>query len=178
MPELTLSQIIFLAAVLLFTSVAAASDFRTRKVPNRLTVPMCLAGLLYQVSFNQLDGLWTALLGFAVGFGAFFVLWMVGAAGGGDVKLMGALGPWLGALLTLQVMFVSLIFVVVGSGGIVLLGVLSKGIQRTKTQYLKGSTKADTVGQRQKRRVMPYAVPVALATWCLLALQLFGNNGS
>jgi prepilin peptidase CpaA len=178
MPDLTPAQIVLLVAVLLFTAVAAISDIRTRKIPNKLTVPMCLAGLVYQVGFFHLDGLWTALLGFAAGFGTLFVLWMIGTAGGGDVKLMGALGPWLGALLTLKVLFVSLIFVTVGTMGVVLLGVLSNGIRRTKSQYLKGKGKTETTSQRQKRRVMAFAAPVALATWALLALQFFGNNGS
>lgn len=178
MPDLTQSQIIFLVTVVLFTAVAAMTDLRTRKIPNKLTVPMCLAGLLFQLSFHHFDGARTAMLGFAAGFGVMVVLWMVGTAGGGDVKLMGALGPWLGAVLTLKVLFVSLMFVAVGSVGIVFFAILSKGISRARAQYLKSGTKSETSGQRQKRRVMPFAVPVALATWCLLALELFRNQGS
>ncbi len=164
--------------MLLFNVVAAISDIRTRKIPNKLTVPMCLAGFVYQISFFGLNGLWTALLGFAAGFGALFVLWMIGTAGGGDVKLMGALGPWLGALLILKVLFVSLIFVSVGTVGIVFFAMCSKGLKGAKSHYLKSGAGMETSGQRQKRRVMPFAAPVALATWCLLAIEVFGNRGS
>ena len=181
MSELTAPRIVMLVAVVLFTAVAAIFDLRTRKIPNKLTAPMCVAGLVYQLAFFRLEGFWTALAGFAVGFGIFFVLWMIGTAGGGDVKLMGALGPWLGGMMTLKVMFVSMVFVSVGTGAIVVGSLLSRGFRRTKSRYLKrsenGKSKFETSQQRQKRRVMAFAAPVALATWCMLALQLFGNGG-
>ena len=170
-----------LVAVVLFTLVAAITDLRTRKIPNRLTAPMCVAGLMYQLTFYRLEGLWTALAGFALGFGIFFVLWMIGTAGGGDVKLMGALGPWLGGMMILKVMFVSLIFVTVGTGAIIVGSIASRGFRRTKSHYLKqsqnGKSTGETSQQRQKRRVMAFAAPVALATWSVLLLQLFGNRG-
>ncbi len=177
MPDFTASQIVFLIAVLLFTLVAAISDIRTRKIPNKMTVPMCLAGLVYQIAFFQLNGLWTALIGFSAGFGILFILWMIGTAGGGDVKLMGALGPWMGGMLTLKVLFCSLVFVTVGTFGIVIYSAMSNGIRRTKSQYLKKTATAETTGERQKRRVMAFAAPVALATWCMVALQLLTNKG-
>ena len=171
MPDLNASQIVFLIAVLLFTVVAAVSDIRTRKIPNKMTVPMCLAGLVYQVAWFQLDGLWTALGGFGTGFGILFVLWMIGTAGGGDVKLMGALGPWMGAMLTLKVLFCALVFVTVGTFAIVACSAISTGVRKTKSQYLKHGAAAETTGERQKRRVMAFAAPVALATWSMLAIQ-------
>ncbi len=177
MPDLSPSQIVFLISVLLFTVVAAISDIRTRKIPNRMTVPMCLCGLVYQIAFFQLDGLWTALAGFGTGFGVLFALWMIGTAGGGDVKLMGALGPWMGAMLTLKVLFCALVFVTVGTFGIVAYAALSNGIRRTKSQYLRQKNSAETNGERQKRRVMAFAAPVALATWCMVALQLLTDRG-
>lgn len=173
MPELSASQIIFLAAIIAYTSAAAIADARFRRIPNALTVPMCLAGLLYQISFFGFDGLKTAGLGFATGFGILFVLWMIGSAGGGDVKLMGGLSVWLGSSLTLKVLFVSLIFVIVGTAFAVLRTFLSKGIRGTKKQYLKPAgqkTHAETVEARARRRVMAFALPVALATWCVLGV--------
>lgn len=171
MPDLSASEIVFLAAVIGFTLIAAVSDIRTRKIPNTMTVPMCIAGLVYQIGFFQVNGLWTALGGFGTGFGILFVLWMVGTAGGGDVKLMGALGPWLGSLLMLKVLLCSLVFVTVGTFGVVTWSAFSRGIRRTKTQYLKATTTAESSSDRQKRRVMAFAAPVALATWLMIAVQ-------
>ncbi len=172
--DLTNSQVVFLTAVVLYTAVAAISDYRFRKIPNKLTVPVCLAGLVYQIGFFGWSGLQTALLGFAVGFGILFVLWMIGSAGGGDVKLMGGLSVWLGAGLTLKVLFCSLIFVAVGTGITLLYSLMSQGFRKTKAQYIQQSQgkkrRPETVDQRSTRRIMPFAMPVALATWCVLAL--------
>lgn len=177
MNSLPVSQLVLLVSVAVFTLVAAVSDLRTRKIPNWMTVPMCVAGLIYQGCFFQWSGLGSGLLGFLAGFGILFVLWMIGSAGGGDVKLMGALGPWLGGLLTLKVLFVSVIFVTVGTFGIVIFGLLANGFRKTKEQYVKTGVARENVDQRQKRRVMAFAVPVALAAWCMLAIQLFGTRG-
>lgn len=177
MNSLPVSQLVLLVSVAVFTLVAAVSDLRTRKIPNWMTVPMCVAGLIYQISFFQWSGLGNGLLGFLAGFGILFILWMIGSAGGGDVKLMGALGPWLGGWLTLKVLFVSLIFVTLGTFGIVFFGLVANGFRKTKEQYVKTGVARENVDQRQKRRVMAFAVPVALAAWCMLALQFFGDRG-
>ena len=137
MPELTTAQVVLLLCVGVFTLAAAICDLRFRKIPNKMTAPMCVAGVVYQIAFFGMDGLWASVLGFAIGFGILFVLWMIATAGGGDVKLMAALGTWLGWLTTLKVLFCSLIFVTTGTMGIVLIGLLSQGLRRTKNQYLK-----------------------------------------
>ena len=181
MPELTTAQVVLLLCVGVFTLAAAICDLRFRKIPNKMTAPMCVAGVVYQIAFFGMDGLWASVLGFAIGFGILFVLWMIATAGGGDVKLMAALGTWLGWLTTLKVLFCSLIFVTTGTIGIVVIGMMSQGLRRTKDQYLTrkpaSNAKAETTEQRKKRRVMAFAIPVALATWCILALQLFINKG-
>lgn len=181
MPEMTAAHVVLLLCVGVFTLVAAICDLRFRRIPNRLTAPMCLAGIVYQVAFYGMDGLWASLLGFAVAFGILFVLWIIGSAGGGDVKLISALSTWLGWLMTLKVLLCSLIFVTTGTTGIVAVGMMSQGFRRTKEQYLKTSNKGksgrESTDQRKKRRIMAFAVPVGFATWCVLVLQLFGDRG-
>jgi len=87
-----LPNLVFVLVVGAFTAVAAVSDLRTRRLPNWLTVPAFAAGLLAHTVVNGFAGLGFALLGFATGFGLLLVLWLIGGGGGGDVKLMGALG--------------------------------------------------------------------------------------
>jgi prepilin peptidase CpaA len=99
------------------------------------------------------------------------MLWMVGTAGGGDVKLLAGLSVWLGAGLTLKVILVRLIFVVISSFGIVAFGFLRRGRKSTSEQHTNGEDpQAETVPQQSKRRVMAFAMPVALATWSVLLL--------
>ena len=68
--------------IVVFTLAAAVSDWRTRKLPNWLTVSALAAALLLHTILAGLPGLANALLGFAVGFGILLVLWLIGGSGG------------------------------------------------------------------------------------------------
>ena len=174
-------SLLFVAAVACFTIAAAASDLRTRRLPNWLTVSAFVAGLAGHTAINGLAGLGFSLLGFATGFGILLILWLIGGGGGGDVKLMGALGAWLGASLTLRVFLISTALAAVATGAILLTGMLSRGFGFVQRRYLAtGSAGRSSVSRpgeaqalrrrRQKRRMMPYAVPVAVGTWLVLGL--------
>ncbi len=173
MTDFTLEKSVFAIAIAAYTLITAWTDMRYRKVYNYVTMPMWISGWLYQGFFNGWEGILTGLQGFAIGFGLFFTLWMIGSAGGGDVKLLGALSVWLGAGLTLKVILASLIFVVVGTFAIVTTGVLRSGWKKTSEQYGKPNTNPqnpEPTQPRSKRRVMAFAMPVALATWSVLVL--------
>lgn len=167
------SRVVFLFAIAIYTLATAYTDIRSRRIPNAITAPMCLAGLVYQFVFFGGQGVIDGLLGFSVGFGILFVLWMIGSAGGGDVKLMGGLGAWLGAPLTLRVLLCSVIFVAIGTVGMMFCGVVSQGWRKTRASLAApqpAKVSGGPQGTSSKRRLMAFAVPVALATWCVLAL--------
>jgi len=75
---------------------AAVWDLRTRRIPNALTVTVLLAGLLGATWRAGAAGLIDAVGGAALLGLPFLVLFAVGGGGGGDAKLMAALGTWLG----------------------------------------------------------------------------------
>lgn len=184
MPASMAQIVVFLVGVFLTTALAAWSDWRSCRIPNALTVPAFVAGLVYQIVFHGWSGLSDAGLAFAVGFGTFFILWMVGGGGGGDVKLMGALSVWLGVKLTLYVMVVSTAFVVLGTLLLMVLSGLRKGLSGTQRRYLAGRgtdartrTSPETTEQRKQRRIMAYAVPLAFATWVILWLDVVAIRG-
>ncbi len=77
-------------AVLAIT--AAVFDIRSRRIPNRLVLAGLVAGIGIHLWLDGWAGLKTAGIGLAVGFGVYFLLYLVRAMGAGDVKLMGALG--------------------------------------------------------------------------------------
>ena len=184
MPELTFQLIVFLLAVGGFTLTAAITDTRFRRIPNKITLPMFVLGLVFQIAFNGWSGddtvagagLKSALLAFLLGFGTLFVLWIIGGGGGGDVKLMGALSVWLGFRLTLQVLAISTAVVLLSTVGVMIWSVLIHGPKRVKRKYLATGKseetgtkpKTETVEQKQQRRIMAYAIPVAIATWSVV----------
>jgi prepilin peptidase CpaA len=82
-------------ALILVVCAAAWSDVRTRRISNRLTV----AGLLVALSLRVLLGvvpLWQGVLGAALALGISVVLFALGILGGGDAKLLTAVGAFLG----------------------------------------------------------------------------------
>ena len=77
-------------------ATAAVIDFRTRRIPNWLTLSAVLLGLVLQTLLRGLPGLLTGFLGLLVGAGLFFIPFALGGMGPGDVKLMAAVGAFLG----------------------------------------------------------------------------------
>ena len=76
---------------------AAVYDFRYRRIPNWLTLIGVLVGVgLNTFMYQGWPGLRLSLLGLAMGFGVYFVLYALRAMGAGDVKLMAAVGSMVG----------------------------------------------------------------------------------
>jgi prepilin peptidase CpaA len=88
---------------------AAAVDLRSRRIPNWLTFSLLLAGLAQSFAWAHTVTPGQSFLGFLTGFGLTFVLFGIGALGGGDVKLLAGLGAWLGPWPTLVVFAVAAI---------------------------------------------------------------------
>lgn len=182
------TSIIFIAFIGLFTLVAAVCDFRTKKLPNWLTVPGFLAAIAFHITVGALEGgfggsMWGlgyALGGFGVGFGILLVLWLIGGGGAGDVKLMGALGAWFGAKQTLLLFLVSVVFVLVLSIGAMAWQMFTKGAWNAKRKYLSTDSNKSSGKQsyeavmknKVRRRLLPFGVPVAMAAWVLLWTML------
>jgi len=75
---------------------AAVSDFKERRIPNRLTYPAMLAGLVLQTAIHGWKGLLLGLGGGLFWGGIFFLFYLVRGLGAGDVKLATALGCIIG----------------------------------------------------------------------------------
>lgn len=85
--------ILFLVVILL---MAAISDFRVRKIPNRLTFPAAIAGVVYHTWTTGWKGLFFSTGGISLGLALLMAFYLFGGMGAGDVKLMGAVGGFLG----------------------------------------------------------------------------------
>ena len=92
-----------MGAVLL-ALVAAWTDFRTRRIPNWLTVPALLIGLAANIALNGWTGFKASLLGVALGLLLLLPFVLLRSLGAGDWKLAGALGAFTGPVLLMNLL--------------------------------------------------------------------------
>lgn len=104
--------------------VAAVTDWRQGRIPNRLTYGAMGLGIVLQTLLPRVIdledsarsmGTAQSLLGLAVGFGAMLVVALISRGGGGDVKLAGALGAILGPASVVRVLGATCIAAVTGT---------------------------------------------------------------
>ena len=99
-------MIIVIAGVL----AAALCDWKARKIPNWLTLSMIAFGLILHIASDGISGVGISLLGLVCGILLLYLPFSLGGVGGGDVKLLGAIGSLLGPVLVLQIFLASAVF--------------------------------------------------------------------
>lgn len=118
---LSLKAVIFAAMVSILIMIIFI-DLEHMIIPDGLNLVIGLLGITLNMIY-PVDGYKTTLLsmlyGFLLGGGFFFILALFGAMGGGDIKLMAALGLVFGWKVLIPLMFLS--FVMGGIVGIVLI---------------------------------------------------------
>lgn len=90
------------------TTIAAATDAATGRIPNSLTLPSLVLAPLVAAPLAGLPAAGGALGGIVACGAAPLVLHRTGACGGGDVKLLAALGGFAGAGVGLEIQLVGL----------------------------------------------------------------------
>jgi prepilin peptidase CpaA len=96
----------------LFVGVAIAvrQDLVGHRIPNVLTAGLLLAGLLTQSIFNGFSGFFDAAAGAGVGLACLLPLYLGKGTGAGDVKLMCAVGAFLGPVNAFLAAGLALVF--------------------------------------------------------------------
>jgi prepilin peptidase CpaA len=77
---------------------AAVTDLRSSQIPNWLTVPAMVCGIVLNSVLDEEGRLIASLEGLVVGIALFLFFYMTGGMGAGDVKLMAAVGSFLGPI--------------------------------------------------------------------------------
>lgn len=165
------------------TAYASWIDYAERRVPNWLNAALAAAGIAAHAAFHGWSGVGTSLLGLLVGFGLLILPWMMHGMGAGDVKLMAAIGAWIGPWLTLWSFGVGAI--IGGFAAVVM--ILSTG------RAVHALTNMQTIMTKMKRldtafgefggaktfgatsQLLPYGVPLTAGTWVVLLASYFGG---
>lgn len=152
--------------------VAAYIDGKELRVPNWITFPMVLSGLIYSTWVGGLEGLGAGLLGMTVGLLTLLPLYAVGGMGAGDVKLMAGIGAWLGAAVTWNAFVAT---VVVGAIMAVVMVLSRKAWDQHYGQFLliasewmsvKNPKKLAEIAAERKPRMLllPYGIPICVGS--------------
>ena len=76
--------------------VAAATDLRSRRIPNWLTFPMWFGGLALATFRYGVPGFADAFIGSMIVAAPYIALFIFAGGGAGDAKIMAGIGAWLG----------------------------------------------------------------------------------
>ena len=142
---------------------AAAIDLRVRRVPNVLTGSIALVGLgLAAVGLGRV-GIWLALAGCLVGLTLMLPGDLIGAMGGGDVKLLAAVGTLLGPGATLRAFVASAV-----AGGLIAIFVAWRRGRFTATVagaavlVASGGSRIDEINDSRRDNRFAYAPAIAV----------------
>lgn len=124
------AQAMWVSGFLAALTVALVSDLWWRRLPNLLTYGLALAGVAHAVWARGAAGAPASLLGAVLGMVLLYVPFRRGWIGGGDVKLLAAIGAWVGPL---------------GAASVLLLGAIAAGVLSLVALV--------TVGTVERRRI-------------------------
>jgi prepilin peptidase CpaA len=151
-------------------AVATFTDLRSRRIPNWLVLPFMVAGLGVSSWQHGWTGLGQSLEGLALGAVLYGILSFMGGMGMGDVKLVAAIGAWVGP----DQLFVALVITAMAGGLMALiwalkggfLGELFSGAGDLVFGFRKRglSPHPELVLSNPLTRKMPYAPAIAIGT--------------
>ncbi len=163
------------AAVWLVSAVlveAAVIDGRRLRVPNWLTFHLAAGGLAYSAWSAGTAGALASLGGLAIGLALLMPLYAIGGMGAGDVKLLGAVGAWVGPWLTIGAFAASAV-----AGGLIALALVARSgdwsaqvaravaVAREIAAVRHPDRLAETAAARKPTSILlPYAIPIAVGS--------------
>ena len=157
---LDIGDILSLSILVIMLSVSVFTELKDHTIPNWITLPGMAFGLLIgYFSIGQTLG--SSLLGLSIGFGVLFVFYLMGGMGGGDVKLMGAVGALQGYPQILPTLFYTSLI-----GAMMAIGVLiwkRKCRERLKRDLLMVFSKKEG-SKHTEEEFIPYGLAIALGS--------------
>jgi prepilin peptidase CpaA len=159
--------------------VAGITDWRSRRIPNWLTVSAAAIGIAANCALGGWTGLRISLLGMGLGLLLLLPFVLVRALGAGDWKLVGAVGALLGPQHLIAVLLASVLVAGIMALGLVIwkrrfletLRNLGRMLAAFLTLHLPGSEVSLDNPQSLK---VPFGVAVAVAVILYAARQALG----
>lgn len=175
----------FFALLAAFLVAASNADLRAAVIPKQVTLTAAVAGLLLNLvrcawlgsaghdawlfkqpgpALGALDGALFSIAGWVFGFAFFTLLWILGIAGGGDVKFFAAIGAWVGPKWALYVIIVSVLI----NAAIV----MYQAFRAVVTGNRKALRSPAPDSRRAPVRLVTFGLPLSIATVIVLAWKV------
>ncbi len=103
------TESLFMAGALTVAGLGGITDVTSRRIPNKLTYPAMLIAIAGRFALQGWHGLGSAIGGGLIGGGAFLIFFLLHAMGAGDVKLITAIGCFVGPGLAIEIVIASAI---------------------------------------------------------------------
>jgi prepilin peptidase CpaA len=152
--------------------VAAVIDGLQLKVPNWITFPMVISGLVFSFAAFGWEGLAWSLIGTVVGLALLLPAYAIGGMGAGDVKLLAGVGAWVWGTHTFYAFCASAIV-----GGVIAIGMVlwQKAWSKHRDQFfvilnevmnIRDPNELASIAADRKSSMMllPYGIPIAIGT--------------
>lgn len=149
------------------------TDLRFGKVYNYVTLPAAGVGFLLNVASRGADGAVFSIEGWALGIGLFLLPFVFGGMGGGDVKLLAAIGAFLGP----ELVFKCFVFTAVVGGAIAIFLLLRRRRLGSTVNnllcslYTIYSSRSYAGSSEAGRTSFPYAVAIAIGGFLVIYLR-------
>jgi prepilin peptidase CpaA len=160
--------------------IGVLTDIRESRIPNLLTLPCALIGITLHTLFAGMEGFLFSIIGCAAGIGLLLLPYLMSGMGAGDVKLMGAVGAFLGAKATLEAFILIALAGGVYSLAIILIrrdafkGFFSEKLMVLHSMVLLGESAPIQFENSSQKPRLRYGVAIAFGTITYLMLQSFG----
>lgn len=159
---------IFLALVI----IAGIWDLTTYRIPNKLSFPLIISGLAYNLFTNNIK---TSLLGFGVCFLIGLIFWLLGGMGGGDLKMMAGIGSWVGLEASLAILLLASAIGLIWA----LVDIIRHKELKKKTKELKVNLlqlyllkeKSQVLKEKNLKNPIPYGTCIALSTLVIFLIS-------
>src|SRR5437867_5746320 len=93
---------LIVATLVVFVALCVVTDVWMRRIPNAISGPAMVLGITLNTAYMGSAGLLQSLSGLGIVIGVLLWPFAMGGIGGGDVKMMGAMGALLGPRLALM----------------------------------------------------------------------------
>ena len=152
-------------------------DLQSRRIPNGLTFGAAAAGVVFAAATGGIPAIGAGVAGWFLALALWLPIYALGGMGAGDVKLMAAIGMWIGPAAALH----AALYAAIAGGVLGLALMFAKGIARQTFQNVNlllvhwqvagFSPHAQLTLATAKSPRLAYAVPILLGTVAAIWLR-------